>query len=73
VNLRYWDSNCFLAWLQEEGDRVRGCGMVIDAAERGKVRIVTSALTLAEVLWLRGKPPSLTPRSSRCRFPLSKQ
>lgn len=58
MTLRYWDSSCFLAWLQEEGEeRVRLCRMVIDEAEAGKLRIVTSALTLAEVLWLKGKPP----------------
>jgi predicted nucleic acid-binding protein len=58
VILRYWDSCCFLAWLQEEDEeRVRGCGQVISEAQAGKLRLVTSSLTLAEVLWLRGKPP----------------
>lgn len=53
--LRYWDSCCFLAWLQEEDPvRARGCGQVISEAEAGKLRIVTSSLTLAEVLWIRG-------------------
>lgn len=58
MNLRYWDSCCFLAWLQKEGDeRVSRCRMVIDEAKAGKLRLVTSTLTLTEVLWLKGKPP----------------
>ena len=58
MRLRYWDSCCFLAWLQKEGeDRIRQCRQVIDEAQAGKLRIVTSALALAEVLWLKGKPP----------------
>jgi predicted nucleic acid-binding protein len=58
MNLRYWDSCCFLAWLQKESaDRVRRCRMVIDEAEAGNLRLVTSTLALAEVLWIRGKPP----------------
>ena len=50
---RYWDSNCFLAWLQEEAGRVDKCGAVLSLAERGKVEIITSVFTLTEVLRLR--------------------
>ena len=32
------------------------CEKVLQRAERGEVVIVTSALTLAEVLWLRNEP-----------------
>lgn len=53
----YWDSDCFLAWLQDEVDKADLCGHVIDECERGKTRLVTSALTLAEVLALRGSRP----------------
>lgn len=52
----YWDSVCFLGWLQDEIDKVDRCREVLDECESGKMMIVTSALTLAEVLALRGKP-----------------
>lgn len=55
VELRYWDSNAFLAYFQEEDGRVDSCEAVLEEAEKGKVLIVTSALTLAEVLAVRGK------------------
>jgi predicted nucleic acid-binding protein len=55
VNTRYWDSDAFIGWLAEEPDKVDECRAVIRAAEEGKLLIVTSALTLAEVLWLRGQ------------------
>ena len=55
VERRYWDSNCFLAWLQNEEDRADKCQNVLDLAERGDIEIVTSALTIAEVLRLRPK------------------
>lgn len=52
----YWDSNAFLAWLQVEAGREAACRDTLDAAQRGDFLIVTSALTIAEVLWLRGGP-----------------
>lgn len=52
----YWDSDCFLSYLQAEKIKVDKCEGVIQRAERGEVLIVTSALTLAEVLWMRGAP-----------------
>lgn len=53
--LRYWDSNVFLAYLQGEVERVEACEVALEQAEQGRLLIVTSALTLAEVLALRGK------------------
>jgi hypothetical protein len=52
----YWDSACFLAHLKAETDRAEKCDGVLQRAERGEVLIVTSALTLAEVLWMKGAP-----------------
>ncbi len=52
----YWDSDCFTAYFQNEVGKVEQCDGVIERAERGQVLIVTSALTLAEVLWMRGGP-----------------
>jgi predicted nucleic acid-binding protein len=52
----YWDSDAFLGWLQNEPGKAEQCDGLIQRAERGDVLIVTSALTLAEVLWMRGGP-----------------
>jgi len=52
----YWDSDCFLGFFQAEPEKVGKCGAVIDRAELGDVLIVTSALTIAEVLWMRNAP-----------------
>ena len=51
----YWDSAAFLAHFQEEDGRVEQCEDVLERAQRGEVLIVTSALTLSEVLWMRGE------------------
>jgi predicted nucleic acid-binding protein len=52
----YWDSDPFLAWLQNEAGKVDLCNGTIKRAAAGEILIVTSALTLAEVLWRRGGP-----------------
>lgn len=52
----YWDSNAFLGYLKEEPDKVEPCGDVLRAAENGLLVIVTSALTIAEVIYLKGSP-----------------
>jgi hypothetical protein len=56
MDYRYWDSVTFLGWLAEEADKVSDCKPVIEAAEAGDVTLVTSALTIPEVLWLKGQP-----------------
>jgi predicted nucleic acid-binding protein len=53
--LRYWDSNAFLGWLKNEPDKASECETVLAAAEAGKIQIVTSALTLTEVIKMKGK------------------
>ncbi len=52
----YWDSACFLSHFYAEVGKDEKCDGVLQRAERGEVLIVTSALTLAEVLWMRGEP-----------------
>jgi predicted nucleic acid-binding protein len=56
VEIVYWDSDCFLALFQEENGKVELCAGTLERAEKGEVVIITSTLTLAEVLWLRGGP-----------------
>jgi predicted nucleic acid-binding protein len=53
--IRYWDSACFLAYFRGEEERVTQCEAALKDAEAGKILIVTSALTIAEVLALRGE------------------
>ena len=55
MDFRYWDANAFLGWLADEADKIDYCRPVIDAAKAGRVRIITSALTIPEVLWLKGQ------------------
>jgi len=57
---RYWDSTAFIAFFAEEEGRVDLCQGVLDAAERDEVEIVTSSLTLSEVVHIRGRE-RLTP------------
>jgi predicted nucleic acid-binding protein len=52
---RYWDSCAFLAWLLPEPEREDACRSVLRAAEDGELELVTSALTLTEVIKLKGK------------------
>jgi predicted nucleic acid-binding protein len=52
----YWDSVCFLGILNKELDKVSKCKGTIEQAENGQLKINTSALTLTEVIKLKGKP-----------------
>ena len=52
----YWDSCAFLGWPEEEDDKVELCRGTLDRAKAGEVGIVTSTLTLTEVLWTKGGP-----------------
>lgn len=52
----YWDSNCFLSYLQSEAG-ASDCEQVLQDAQDGKAVIVTSSLTIAEVLKMKGKQP----------------
>ncbi len=56
VPRRYWDSSAFLAWLLPEPEREDDCRAVLKAAENGELELVTSALTLTEVIKLKGYP-----------------
>jgi len=67
VELRYWDSGCFLAWLLPERQRVPACRSVIRAAERRETKIVTAAHTLTEVIHLKGQPHLTREHEERIR------
>jgi predicted nucleic acid-binding protein len=67
MHRRYWDSTVFLAWLLPEPARKKKCGEIIKAAERGEIRIVTSAITLTEVIKLKGQPPLKADQEEKIR------
>ena len=54
MDYRYWDSATFLGWLSVEPDKVPSCKPVLQAAEAGTVTLITSALTIVEVIRLKG-------------------
>lgn len=56
AELIYWDSDAFLGWLQSEPGKAELCEGALKRAESGEALIITSALTIAEVLWMRGAP-----------------
>lgn len=60
MDLRYWDAGCWCAELGKEAGRYERTRSVLKAAEGGRLRIVTSAISLIEVIKLKGGQP-LTP------------
>jgi len=56
IELIYWDSDTFLGLFQEEEGKVEYCRGTFERAKNGELVIVTSTLTLAEVLWMRNSP-----------------
>jgi predicted nucleic acid-binding protein len=65
---RYWDACVFLGFLKEEPDKIAQCEAGIRQAEEGKLMIVTSALSLAEVLYLvKGELPVTTETRDKVR------
>lgn len=50
----YWDSNAFLGFLNDESEKAESCTAVLKAAENGRLLVITSAMTLAEVLYIKG-------------------
>lgn len=51
----YWDSDCFLSWFKKEADKADKCKGTILNAEKGNIKLVTSAITLTEVIKLKHK------------------
>jgi len=57
VEKRYWDSTVIIAYLNNERDRAPICKAILDAAERGEIQIIISALVIAECLKYKGAKP----------------
>jgi predicted nucleic acid-binding protein len=56
IAIIYWDTDAFLGWFQNESGKAELCEGTLQRAEKGEAAIVTSALTLAEMVWQRGAP-----------------
>lgn len=54
-NRRYWDSDIFFTWLKKEKNKYDKCRGIMKEFEKGELEIFTSALTIAEVLYLKGR------------------
>lgn len=70
MDYRYWDSCCFLCWLKKEPEHEK-CKGVLESAESGKLKIVTSAYTIAEVIYLKKNGHSKISKTDSdeiCRF-----
>ena len=65
---RYWDSDVFLGYFKQEPDKQAACEGVLEAAYNEHILIVTSALTLAEVIYVK-KHPKL-PKDKRAEIEL---
>lgn len=50
----YWDSSCFLGFLNAEDDILQGCLTVLHEAEAGRLRIAVSTVAFAEVVHIKG-------------------
>ncbi len=56
IELVYWDSDAFLGWFQAEQGKVDLCQNTLEKAQNREILIITSTLTIAEVLWMKGAP-----------------
>jgi hypothetical protein len=56
MDLVYWDSNAFLGLLNGEAKKAQACEDVWNAAVKGELKIVTSTLTVAEVIYIKNLP-----------------
>lgn len=54
--LAYWDSDAFLGLINGEPDKLPHCDEVWREAQQGIFQIVTSTLTVAEVIFMKGVP-----------------
>lgn len=53
-----WDASCFCAWFNAEQGRYDICNAIIEAAQKGEIRLMASYLTLAEVGRIPDQYPS---------------
>lgn len=52
----YWDSVCFLGFFNNEREKIERCKYVVDKAQNREIEIICSAITLTEVVKMKGQP-----------------
>lgn len=60
-----WDSACFLAYLNDEKERVPACEEVLNYAEDGNAELVISSLVLCEVVHLKERVRMTSDKESK--------
>lgn len=55
----YWDSCCFISYLEADPNRVPVLQALLDEAARGDITIVTSVLSIAEVAFVAAERVAL--------------
>lgn len=53
---RYWDANAFIGIFNNEPEKVAACQTVLKGAQAGTIQLLTSAVTIAEVIKVKGQP-----------------
>jgi len=53
LTIRYWDSDCFIAWFDQEVGKYEKCKATVDKIMAGEIKLVVSAITLIEVIKLK--------------------
>lgn len=53
MKIRYWDSDCFIAWFDQEAGKVEKCKATVEKIEAGEIKLVVSSITLIEVIKLK--------------------
>ena len=49
----YWDSNCFIAFIGNEPDRMEVCAAILHQAETGQIELYTSCMAIVETVRIR--------------------
>lgn len=68
VPLHYWDTCNFLTILKRDTNDFEGCLDVLNEAKGGRIKIVTSSLTLAAVVKLEPGQEPVLPESEESRI-----
>ena len=53
MTIRYWDSDCFIAWFDQETGKFEKCKATVDKVTAGEIKLMVSAITLIEVIKLK--------------------
>ena len=60
----YFDASVYLAFLNSEPDRADAVASLLDDAQHGSIEVITSTVSLAEVVYLRSRASDLSPEET---------